>query len=301
MRRLVVALAALAVVALAAFWVLTMPRTLAQGDLPSRAGDPARGEYVFAMGGCASCHMAPGSDDRAHLAGGQAFRTEFGTFYAPNVSPDPGAGIGGWTVLQFVNAVMRGVSPGGAHYYPAFPYTSYRLMKVEDVVDLKAYMDTLPAVAEPAPAHDVPFPFNVRRGLGLWKLLYFDDSGFTPDPALDEAQNRGRYLVEGPGHCNECHTPRSRLGGLDYSRRLSGAPNPEGKGRIPNITAGEGGIGSWSADDIAYALESGFTPDFDSLGGSMTKVVANTSRLTAEDRQAIAAYLKAVPPLPSSQ
>ena len=301
MRKFIIALIVLALAGLALFWWLSAPETLSASDIPAADGDVRKGEYVFYMAGCASCHAAPGSDDRLSLAGGMEFVTQFGTFRAPNISPDPDAGIGGWSTLQFANAVLRGVSPGGEHYYPAFPYASYQRMTIEDVVDLKAFMDTLPPVAVAAPGHDIPFPFNVRRGLGLWKLLYIDRKTFLPFYGLSTEENRGAYLVEGPGHCNECHTPRDVFGGLDYTRRLSGAANPDGKGRVPNITPDDGdGIGSWSRDEISYALESGFTPEFDSFGGSMARVVANTSKLTPEDRNAIAAYLKKVKPLPDN-
>lgn len=300
MRKMFLAVAVLVLVGFSMFWWLSEPEVIAPANVPD-AGNAARGEYVFYMAGCASCHAAPGSDDRLSLAGGMEFVTEFGTFRAPNISPDPDAGIGGWSTPQFVNAVMRGVSPDGEHYYPAFPYSSYQRMKVQDVVDLKAFMDTLPAVAVAAPGHDIPFPFNIRRGLGLWKLIYIDRQPFQPDPDLSEEENRGAYLVEGPGHCNECHTPRDMLGGLDYTRRLSGAANPDGEGRIPNITPDTAhGIGTWSLNEIAFALETGFTPEFDSFGGSMARVVANTSRLTPQDRAAIAAYLKTVPALPDN-
>ncbi|MCL4157227.1 UNVERIFIED_CONTAM: hypothetical protein GTU68_027786, partial [Idotea baltica] len=229
------------------------------------------------------------------------FETEFGTFIAPNISPDPTAGIGSWSPLAFVNAVTRGVSPDGSHYYPAFPYTSYSKAKLTDVLDLKAYMDTLPPVSEAAPANEVGFPFNVRRGLGLWKVLFAEFSTFEDDPSQSEQVNRGAYLANALGHCGECHTPRNPLGAIDRDLEFAGAPNPDGKGFIPNITPHSDGLGSWSAGDIAYALESGFTPDFDSLGGSMADVVANTEKLTTEDRDAIAAYLKSVPELPKTQ
>jgi mono/diheme cytochrome c family protein len=233
------------------------------------------------------------------LAGGAALKTPFGTFHAPNISPDREAGIGGWSTLDFVNAMTRGISPGGRHYYPAFPYTSYQRMRLTEVVDLKAFLDTLsPATTRP-PGHELPFPFNIRRGLGLWKLLHLDGKPFGPDPAADEIVNRGKYLVEGPGHCGECHTPRDGFGGLDRSRWLAGGPNPEGKGRVPNITPHADGLADWSEDDIAYALETGFTPEFDSLGSSMADVQLNMAHLPATDRQAIARYLKSVPPLAS--
>lgn len=293
----------LGVLGLGVFWYLTMPQQLAADDLPAHTADAERGQYIFAAGGCSSCHAAPDAkgDDKLLLAGGHRFETEFGTFVAPNISPDPTVGIGSWTAVEFVNAVTRGVSPNGAHYYPAFPYTSYAKAKLTDVLDLKAYMDTLPPVAEAAPANEVGFPFNVRRGLGLWKLLFADFKSFEDDPSNSAQVIRGAYLVNALGHCGECHTPRNLLGGIDHAKAFAGAPNPDGKGFIPNITPHSDGLGSWSAEDIAYALESGFTPDFDSLGGSMAAVVENTAKLTSEDREAIAAYLKSVPELPRSE
>lgn len=303
LRQLIKVGIILGVLGLGVFWYLTMPQQLAADDLPAHTADAERGQYIFAAGGCSSCHAAPDAkgDDKLLLAGGHRFETEFGTFVAPNISPDPTVGIGSWTAVEFVNAVTRGVSPNGAHYYPAFPYTSYAKAKLTDVLDLKAYMDTLPPVAAAAPANEVSFPFNVRRGLGLWKLLFADFKSFEDDPSNSAQVNRGAYLVNALGHCGECHTPRNLLGGIDHAKAFAGAPNPDGKGFIPNITPHSDGLGSWSAEDIAYALESGFTPDFDSLGGSMAAVVENTAKLTSEDREAIAAYLKSVPELPRSE
>lgn len=292
-KRIVLTLLALALLGAGAFWFLTAPRMLSAADLPDHQGDPEAGRHMFFAGGCASCHATPGQDDPFVLGGGFELPSPFGTFRVPNISPDPDTGIGGWSDLDFVNAMMRGVSPGGRHYYPAFPYTSYQRMKPEDVLDLKAFLDTVGPVSNEVAGHDLPFPFNVRRGLGLWKLLYLDGQRFAPDPDAGEEINRGAYLVTGPGHCGECHTPRDALGGLQRDRWLKGGPSPEGKDEtIPDITPS--GL-DWSAGDIAYALETGFTPDFDSLGSSMARVVRNTSRLTPEDRAAIAAYLKSLP------
>ncbi|MBE7183619.1 MAG: c-type cytochrome [Methylobacterium mesophilicum] len=284
-------------------WALTAPRTLSEAELAGiSSGDPAKGQRIFNAGGCASCHAAPGSDGEARLrlAGGVKLATEFGTFVAPNISPDPKDGIGSWALQDFANAVLKGVSPQGEHYYPAFPYTSYARMRPQDVADLYAYLRTLPAVQGKAAPNEVSFPFNLRRGLGLWKLLYL-----SPAPVIAEAESAGgaiaagRYLVEGPGHCGECHTPRNAIGGPKKDQWLAGAAAAEGQGNVPNITGGEGGIGDWSADDIANLLETGFTPEFDSVGGSMADVIKNTSQLTAEDRAAMAAYLKAIPPHPN--
>jgi mono/diheme cytochrome c family protein len=292
-KRIVLVLLALALIGAGAFWLLTVPRVLSAADLPDHDPDLANGEYMFYAGGCAGCHAKPGAGDPLNLAGGLALASPFGTFHVPNISPDPETGIGGWSTLDLVNAMQRGVSPSDHHLYPAFPYTSYQRMRVEDVIDLKAFLDTLQPVSNAVPPHELPFPFNIRRGLGLWKLLYLDGKHFEPDPAVDEAINRGAYLVQGPGHCGECHTPRDVFGGLQRGKWLSGAPAPDGKGKVPDITSA--GLKDWSASDVAYALETGFTPDFDSLGSSMAEVVRNTAHLTAADREAIAAYLKSVP------
>lgn len=285
-------------VSLAGGWWLSAPSALDAIDLPAHAANLANGERMFFAGGCASCHSAPDSvgEARLALAGGHELISPFGTFYAPNLSPGP-QGIGNWTDLDFLNAMMRGVSPDGAHYYPAFPYTSYQRMRMEDLLDLKAFLDTLPVDATPSLPHEVGFPFSVRRGLGLWKLLYLDGEPFAVDPAWDDQIALGAYLVEGPGHCQECHTARDFIGGRLRERAFAGATGLGGEGFTPNITPHPDGIGSWSASDIAYALESGFTPEFDSLGGEMGSVISNFAQLSAADRQAVAAYLLSLEPL----
>ena len=301
MRTLLVVLCFLAAAGIGAFWWLTAPESIAAEALPSAAGDPEKGEYVFYATGCASCHAAPGAkgEDKLKLAGGLAFKTPFGTFYAPNISPDETHGIGTWSTPDFVNAVMRGISPDGRHYYPAFPYLSYQRMSVGEVVDLKAFIDTLPAVANDTPPHDLPLPLRLRRGVGLWKLLFMDYEPFVPIEGADPRINRGAYLVNGPAHCGECHTPRNLLGGPDEDWAFSGGPEPDGKGFVPNITPHEEGIGDWTTRDIVSALETGFLPDFETFGGSMIAVQENMAKLTAEDREAIAAYLQALPAKPS--
>jgi mono/diheme cytochrome c family protein len=301
--RLAIGAVALCAVGGAAFWFLTAPVRLDHMELAALGtGDPVKGERIFWAGGCASCHARPKAegDAKLELAGGVELKTPFGTFVAPNISQDKSDGIGAWSDEDFANALMKGLSPSGQHLYPAFPYTSYARMKPSDVADLYAFMKTLPAVAGKAPDHSLSFPFNIRRGLGLWKLLYLDDDPVvalaetTPEPVL-----AGRYLAEGAGHCGECHTPREFTGATEKNQWLAGATAAEGKGVVPNITSGEGGIGSWSEDDIANYLETGFTPDFDSVGGTMVEVQKNMARLTPEDRAAIAAYLKAIPPHPN--
>jgi mono/diheme cytochrome c family protein len=171
-------------------------------------------------------------------------------------------------------------------------------MPVDDVRDLFAYLKTLPAEAVASEPHALPFPFSVRRGLGLWKLLYLDGKAFMPDPAKSVALNRGAYLVEGPGHCAECHSPRDFVGGVVADRRFAGGVDAEGKGWVPNITPHADGLASWSAKDMAFFLESGLTPEGASVGPGMSEVIANTSKLTAEDRAAMADYLKSLPPRP---
>ncbi len=286
------------VVALAAAgWVATAPQPLGADEVARRPGDAARGERIFHVGGCASCHAAKGAKgaDRIRLGGGAALVTQFGTFQPPNISPGPD-GIGGWSLADFDNAMRRGISPDGRHYYPAFPYTSYARMTAADVADLHAYLKTLPAVAGKTPENQVGFPFSIRRGIGLWKRFYLASAPVAALPATaSPAARAGQYLVEGPGHCGECHTPRTPFGGTDRTRWLAGAPDPEGKGKVPGLTTA---TLEWSAGDIAEYLKTGFTPDYDSVGGSMVEVQANMAELPQADRDAISAYLKAVPPQP---
>lgn len=299
--RVATAVVALALLLGAAGWFASAPQVLVAADLPAHEPDIANGELIFHAGGCSSCHAAPGAKgaDKLLLAGGLELATDFGRFRVPNISPDAKTGIGGWSTGAFVNAVMRGVSPGGAHYYPAFPYTSYARMRIEDAIDLKGFMDTLPAVENQVGGHDLAFPYNIRRGVGLWKRLYLSRAPVVTLNGASEAVARGQYLVEGPGHCGECHTKRDRLGGLVLAQWLAGAPNPEGRGIIPNITPHQDGL-TWSQDEIVETFASGFTPDFDTLGGRMADVQQNLAQLPESDLQAIAGYLKAVPPLPDA-
>ena len=283
------------------FFVLTEPSALPADALQPRSADLANGEIIFYAGGCASCHATPKQEDKKRLGGGLRLGSPFGTFIAPNISPDPTHGIGGWSEHEFANAMLRGVGRRGQHLYPAFPYTSYQRMSLGDVRDLHAYLKTLPAVAGPSEPHEIGFPFNIRRGLGLWKLLYLDGKPFVPDPSKSAVLNRGAYLVEGPGHCAECHSSRNPIGGIDRERRFAGGPNPEGKGWVPNITLHPDGIASYSEKDIAHLLETGFTPEMDSVGSTMALVVEDTAKLRPEDRAAMAAYVKSLPPRPGKR
>ncbi len=300
MRRALAVLLLLAVAGGGAFWWLTEPERIEAAALQGQGGDPDAGRLVYFAAGCGSCHATPGGDDPLALGGGLALTTDFGTFHAPNVSSHPQAGIGGWSEADFVNAVMRGVSPGGGHYYPAFPYASYARMQVADARDLFAFMRTLPAVDTPSRPHDLAFPYSVSRGVGLWKLIYLETSPLELDAAAPEAVRRGAYLVEALGHCAECHSDRDALGGIRPATRLAGGPNPEGRGFIPNITPHEDGLADWEEADIAAFMADGFKPDGDVVGGSMAAVVRNTGELPEQDRAAIAAYLKSVAAKPTT-
>ena len=292
---MIVAALGLAVVCIAAFWFLTIPQTVSASALTPHTPDLANGKTLFNVGDCASCHATPEQKDRTRLGGGRALTTLFGTFYPPNISPDRQDGIGGWSEAQFVTAMHDGVGPDGRHLYPAFPYTSYAHMTFNDLRDLFGYIKTLPAVSGRAPPHKLSFPFTIRRGIGLWKLVFFDRRVFEPDPSKSAQWNRGAYLVNGAGHCAECHSPRNAFGAIVADKRFTGGPNPEGKGWVPNIT--QKGLADWSAKDIAYLLQSGMTPDGDFVGSSMEEVTTNTALISDADRLAIATYIKSLPPV----
>ncbi len=298
MRRLLVTLVVFIVIGLAGFTVLTDPRLVSPApevaSLP--APDLENGKLLFAAGGCASCHATPGQDDKLRLGGGLALQSAFGTFHAPNISPHLRDGIGNWGAKDFIDAMATGTSPSGEHYYPAFPYTSYRLMPPKALADLFAYIRTLAPVEGKAPANDLQFPYNIRRLVGGWKALFFQGGSYRPDPTRSEEWNRGAYLVQGAGHCAECHSSRNRFGAIIPETRFAGGPDPEGRGFVPNITQHEeNGIGKWSKEEIAELLKTGFTPSFDSVGGTMAAVVRNTAQLPDADRLAMAEYLKSLP------
>ena len=271
---------------------------LALGGLAARAADTAlaaRGAYLAAAAGCADCHTDWPHGGRLY-AGGRALTTPFGTFYAPNITPDLETGIGQWSDAQFLNALREGVSPDGSNYFPVFPYPSFTKITDEDARAIKAYLFTQPAAKQSNRAHDVAFPFSWRFLQNGWKLLFFSPGPFRPAPERGEAYNRGAYLVTALAHCSECHTPRNWFGATQPSRFLAGtAHGPDGKA-VPNITQdSETGIGKWSDDDIVTLLKDGQTPDFDFVGGAMAEVVKNTAQLTNADRHAIAVFLQSVP------
>ena len=266
------------------------------------AADPAtveRGAYLLRAAGCVACH----TDDKGRkifLAGGKALKTPFGTFYAPNITPDPEHGLGRWTESDFLRALGLGEAPDGRAYYPAFPYTAYSGMTEADMKALWAYLRTVPPDAQADKDHELGFPFNLRFLAGFWQSLYFEPPGYHPDPARDDAWNRGAYLVRHLGHCGECHSPRGALGAVDADRALAGnLKGPDGK-KVANITPHpKDGIGGWSATDLTFFLKTGFLPDGDVAGGAMEDVIReSTSHLSDADRAAIAAYLGSLAPLP---
>ncbi len=254
------------------------------------------GERLFALGGCSNCHTA---EEGPALAGGDPLVTPFGRFYPPNITPDPETGIGNWSEEDFIRALREGISPQGQPYYPAFPFTSYTRMNVQDIRALKVYLETLPPVKRKSRTHALRFPFNMRAGLWVWRWLFFRPARFKPDPFRSARWNRGAYLVEAVGHCGECHTPRNFLGALNHRRAYGGAIL--GEIRAPNITPDpEYGIGEWSEADLVYFFQAGIKLDGDTAKGEMAKVIRNgTSKLPEEDLRAIAEYLKSLPPITS--
>jgi mono/diheme cytochrome c family protein len=261
-----------------------------------------RGEYLIHAGSCVDCHTED-SDDADPLAGGRAIESAFGTFYSPNITPDDETGIGAWSDEDFVNAFWEGVNPDGDHYYPAFPYTSYTGMSREDLLAMKAYLFSLEPLRQDNPEHELAWYISTRLAAGAWKLRYFEPTRFVPDTDRSDQWNRGAYLVRHLGHCGECHTPRNSVGVIQDNRELTGNPDGPDDEKIPNISPHrDDGIGKWSVRDIEYFLDIGMLPDGDFVGSVMGAVVDNsTSKLTKEDRLAIAAYLKSVPALSSSE
>ncbi len=240
MRKTLYTFAALALAATATGWFLSAPPRVPAATLAaikSAPGDAQAGKLVFYAGGCESCHQSAGQDDPLKLGGGRELKTPFGSFYPPNISQDSKDGIGAWTLEDFAGALLAGRTPNGQPYYPAFPYTSYTHVAPKDVADLFAFLKTLPAVAGRAPPHGLGFPFNLRRGVGLWQFAFFAPGPLADKPGMSAAEARGRYLVEGPGHCGECHSPRNLTGATDAAHALAGGPSPEGKGKIPALTA----------------------------------------------------------------
>jgi mono/diheme cytochrome c family protein len=264
--------------------------------VPAHKGNPVNGQLLFNAGGCLSCHK-PGPDlkdaDASLPAGGFPFKTPIGTLYPPNLTPDPETGIGKWSDLDFLNALQRGLTPDGSHLIPAFPYTSYARMAPEDVLDIKAYLFTLKHVSSPWRAPDIPIPIVLRRGIGLWKWIGLDTDPWKPDPSQSARWNRGSYLVNGPGHCGECHTPRNLFMVSDQSRFMAGGPHPDGStSKVPSLRDLVGRKRYKDAADLVSAMQFGEVMGYDKISsGGMGEVQTNLSKLPPADLNAIAEYL----------
>lgn len=299
LRRLALSLGIVAFSLVIIALVVTAPKSVSAGSLPPHTPNPENGRIMFEAGGCSSCHMTPGQKNRSLLGGGLALKSPYGVFYPPNISPDPQFGIGSWSEADFVTAMHEGTSPKGTNLFPSFPYTSYTHMQIADVRDLFAYLRTLPPVTDRSRAHELRFPYGLRPLVGIWKFMFFKDNVFQPDPNQSAEWNRGAYLVNGPGHCAECHSPRNALGAVVAERKFTGGPNPSGEGKVPSIT--QTNLDLWSVKDIETLLEKGETPDGDTIGKSMAEVVENTAQLPPEDRHAIAVYIKSLAALPGEK
>ncbi len=314
-RRYVwIGLGALALVALAAFsWiVLLAPRPLdfAGGTKATlaqyRAGDPTgvpaelrsaslieRGEYLTRAADCAACHTAEGG---APYAGGRAFVLPFGTLYSTNITPDLETGIGRYTDADFLNALHKGIGRGGTRLYPAMPFASYTYMTDADATAIKAYLFSLQPLHAPAPQNTLRFPFDQRSLMGVWALLFDEDTRFEPRPERDAQWNRGAYLVEAMAHCGECHTPRNLMQALDQRRKFAGAV--QAGWRAYNITPDSGGgIGAWSEADLEHYLSLGHADGRGTASGPMGEAVDNSLRyLTQNDVSAMVVYLRSIKP-----
>ena len=257
-------------------------------------GDPAWGEILAGLGECGACHTAEGG---APYAGGYAIRTRFGTFYGPNLTPDPETGIGTWTYADFSRAMREGRDEEGHALWPAFPYPSFTRLTDADLADLWAWLRAQEPVRAPNRPHEIRPRYNSRLLLGIWRMIAFDQGAFEPDPDRDPAWNRGAYLGTSIGHCGECHSPRGAFGQVRRHRALAGQSDPPEP--APNLTPSSEGIGSWTEADLTNLLEYGEKPDGDVLGGEMARIVREgSSRLSPEDRAAIVSWLVSLRPWP---
>lgn len=272
-----------------AAWVFAGPE-VAVRDLSGPTGDVDRGAYVARLSGCIACHTDIKNNGPV-LAGGAELKTDFGSFYAPNITPHPEDGIGGWTLADFGRALTAGENPEGDHYFPSFPYPFYTRLSNRDIVDLWAAVGSVPAVAGGPPPHSLRFPFGFRFGVAAWKHLFFEPGELQPVAGKSDSWQRGRYLALGPAHCGACHTPRNALGGRRTDRRYQGGVGPDSE-KIPPITPAALTANGWSADDLAYALRTGIMPDGDTFGGSMVEVVRDSTRFWSDaDLAALVEYI----------
>lgn len=263
----------------------------------SAQGNATRGQYLSKAGGCLACHTED-KKDAVPYAGGRALKTPFGTFYGPNITPHPEAGIGRWSEADFIRAMRMGERPDGANLFPAFPYPSFTKIKDNDLRDLWAYLRTLPPSPRTNQPHELRFPYGLRILVSGWKWLFFTPGPYVEDSSGKPEVNRGAYLVRALGHCGECHTPRNLLGGANRDRALAGTnKGPDGKGGAPNLTPTR--LKKWSDGELKDFLQTGLTPDGDVASETMGEVVRNTtSQLTPNDLAAVIAYLRSLAPLP---
>ncbi len=290
MKRLIQALVAFAVLGLGIFWVVTTSKPPSPMVMPHHEINLENGKLLFNAGGCISCHAAPEVADVP--SGGKPLKTPIGTLYPPNLTPDPETGLGNWQLNAFVAAMQQGLHPDGSNLIPAFPYGSYRSMSIADVADVFAYLQSLPAVKNQVPAHEVLGLALVRRGLTFWKWIALSQPVWKPDPTQSETWNRGSYLVNGAGHCQECHTPRNLFMALDTSRAFMGGPHPEGKGKVPSLHGLVDRARYKDAADLVLAFQNGEVLGYEHMsGGGMGEVQSNLSKLPQADLKAIAEYL----------
>jgi mono/diheme cytochrome c family protein len=274
-----------------AAWLVQGPN-VPERDFANLTGDVNRGAYVARLSGCIACHTHP-KGGTGVLAGGAAIETEFGTFFAPNITPHAIDGIGSWTLADFSRSLTAGTNPKGDHYFPAFPYTFYAKLTDQDVADLWAAVRSVPPVEGGPPPHDLKFPFGWRGAVGAWKRLFAETGQIDVLTDKSDAWNRGRYLAEAAAHCGACHTPRNLLGGRDPARKYQGGVGP-GDEQIPAITPTALTRAKWDKDALRYALRSGITPSGDVFGGSMAEVVRDGTRFWSDaDIEAIVEYVMA--------
>jgi mono/diheme cytochrome c family protein len=294
--KVVLAAAAIALmVAAVAFWGLTRPDPLALAVIPSHEIDLRNGEALFHAGSCIACHRPPeggGGVDRNLPSGGMAFPTPVGVFYPQNLTPDAETGIGRWSGADFVNAMRRGISPSGTYYFPAFPYASFRSMTTADLLDLRAYLMSLPPVRSSRREPDLPLGSLARRGVRLWQRMAFRQPPFSPEPSRPATWRRGAYLTNAPGHCGECHTPKDWLMIADETRRLAGGPHPGGEGTVPSLRGLLARKKYKDVDDLVLALQNGETFGYEHLSsGGMAAIQESIAKLPESDVRAIAEYL----------
>lgn len=281
---LVIFLAAAAVIE---FWFLALPEVSLQelGAVSDSPESIERGEYLVVAGGCISCHRGQTEETNDTFAGGLPIKTDFGTFYTPNITPDLTTGIGAWNARDFLLALKHGRTPSSSFYYPTFPFRSYAGMEDQDVLDIAAYLMSLEAVNSGVPDPDTPF-WLFRNSMAVWnKIANFSKPSFADFD--DELVNRGAYLARNLGHCGECHTPRNSLGIPDYSQEFAGAQIGEEIIEPINGNALE----EWTTNNFDIFLLLGLKPGGEFVGGDMNEVIEhNTSKLTEGDRDALAAF-----------